>query len=71
MKLKSLLSFVGICLVFTLLNCSLKDRVALVRYDVAGSEIADESLGQNINVAIARIPDRRKGSTERRHRQTD
>jgi hypothetical protein len=36
--------------------------VALVRYDVAGSEIADESLGRNINVAIARIPDRRNPS---------
>ena len=62
MKLKSLLSLVGFCLVFNILNCSPKDRVASVKYDVADSEMTNKSLGQNIRVAIIKIPDRRDPS---------
>lgn len=62
MKLKSLLSLVGICLVFTILNCTPRDRVADVKYDFADSQVTNRNLGRNISVAIAKIPDRRNPS---------
>ena len=62
MKLKSLLSLVGFCFIFTILNCTLQDRVADVKYDFADSQLTNRSLGQNISVAIAKIPDRRDPS---------
>jgi hypothetical protein len=62
MKSKSLLAFVSFSLVFTILSCSPKDRVALVKYDITDSEMTNKNLGQNIRVAIVKIPDRRDPS---------
>ena len=60
--MKSLLFLAGFCLVFTILNCTLQDRVADVKYDFADSQVTNRSLGQNISVAIAKISDRRDPS---------
>lgn len=59
MQSKSLITFITFSLVVNILSCSLKDKVAFIKYDIADSEMTNKNLGQNIRVAIIKISDRR------------